>query len=73
MSSMSGSSEDLCYGSTITKLYNFFQCGDCLYTSESDVDTRQILTYKDGHRAERVSLLKVFETTLVFLTYLTSL
>ena len=34
---------------------NFFQCGDRLYTSESDVYRRQILTYKDGPRAERVN------------------
>ena len=32
----------------------FFQCGDRLYASESDVYRRQILTYKDGPRAERV-------------------
>ena len=31
----------------------FFQCGDCLYTSESDVYRRQILTYKHASRAER--------------------
>ena len=31
-----------------------FQCGDRLYTSESDVNRRQILTYKIGPRAERV-------------------
>ena len=29
-----------------------FQRGDRLYTSESDVCRRQILTYKDGPRAE---------------------
>ena len=28
--------------------------GDRLYTSKSDVYRRQILTYKDGPRAERV-------------------
>ena len=28
---------------------------DDLYTSESDVYIRQILTYKDGPRAERVN------------------
>ena len=33
----------------------FFQCGDRLYTSESAVYRRQILTYKDGPRAERVN------------------
>ena len=31
-----------------------FQCEACLYTSESDVCSSQILTYKDGPRAERV-------------------
>ena len=31
-----------------------FQCGDRLYTSESDVYRRQILTYEDGPRTERV-------------------
>ena len=30
----------------------FFQCGDRLYKSESDAYRRQILTYKDGPRAE---------------------
>ena len=33
-----------------------FQCGDRLYTSESDVYRRQILTYKDGPRAKRVDV-----------------
>ena len=32
----------------------FLQCGDRLYTSESDVYRRQILTYKDGPRTERL-------------------
>ena len=36
------------------KICSFFQCGDRLYTSESDVYRRQILTYEDGPRAERV-------------------
>ena len=31
-----------------------FLCGDRLYTSESDVYRRQILTYRDRPRAERV-------------------
>ena len=35
-------------------MFYFFQSGDRLYTSESDVYRRQILTYKDGPRAERV-------------------
>ena len=36
------------------EIFNFFQCEDRLYTSESDVYRRQILTYKDGPRTERV-------------------
>ena len=36
------------------KCFYFFQCGDRLHTSESDVYRRQILTYKDGPRTERV-------------------
>ena len=36
------------------EIFNFFQCEDRLYTSESDVYRRQILTYKDSPRAERV-------------------
>ena len=31
-----------------------FQCGDRLYTSESDVCRCHILTYKDGPRTERI-------------------
>ena len=34
----------------------FFQCGDRLYSSESDVYRRQILTYKEGPRTERVNM-----------------
>ena len=37
------------------EIFNFFQCGDRLYTSESDVC--KIITYKDGPRAERVKAL----------------
>ena len=33
-----------------------FQRGDRLYTSKSDVCRRQILTYKDGPRAERIKI-----------------
>ena len=36
------------------QIFQFFQCGDRLYTSESDVYRRQILTSKDGPRTERV-------------------
>ena len=47
--------------------FKFFQCGDRLYTSESDVCRRQILTYKDGPRTERVKsekvLMNIFEPT----------
>ena len=35
-------------------MFKFFQCWDPVYTSEFDVYRRQILTYKDGPRAERV-------------------
>ena len=43
----------LCYWSTA--IGNIFQQGSCLYTSESDFCRHQILTYRDGPRAERVS------------------
>ena len=33
----------------------FFQRGDDLYTSESEVYRRHILTYKDGPRTERAA------------------
>ena len=33
-----------------------YQRGDRLYTSESDVCRRQILTYKDGPRTERIKI-----------------
>ena len=33
---------------------NSLSAGDILYTPESEVYRRQILTYKDGPRAERV-------------------
>ena len=36
-----------------------FQCGDRLYTSESDVNRRQILTYKDGPRTEGMRLFPI--------------
>ena len=36
------------------EIFYFFPCGDRLYTPESDVYRRQILTYKDGPRTERV-------------------
>ena len=36
-----------------------FQCGGRLYTSESDVHRRQILTYKDGPRTERIQIFLV--------------
>ena len=35
-------------------IFYFFQWGDSLYTSESDVYRCQILTYKDDPRTERV-------------------
>ena len=36
------------------RYFNSFSAEDRLYTSESDVYRRQILTYKDGPRNERV-------------------
>ena len=33
-----------------------FQYGDRFYTSESDVCRRQILTYKDDPRTERIKI-----------------
>ena len=35
---------------------NINQRGDRLYTSESDVYRRQILTYKDGPRGGRIEI-----------------
>ena len=35
-------------------IFKVFQCGDRLYTSESGVYRRQILTYKDDPRTEKV-------------------
>ena len=43
----------LAYG--LYKYFQFFQRVDRLYMSESDVYRRQILTDKDGPRAERVN------------------
>ena len=39
------------------EIFQFFQRGDRLYTSESDVYRRRILMYKDGPHAERVKTL----------------
>ena len=38
----------------------FFQCGDSLYTSETDVYRPLILTYKEGPRTERVKPFYLF-------------
>ena len=47
------------------EIFQFFQCGDRVYTSESDVCRRQILTYKDGPRTERFNnSYSVIETTV---------
>ena len=37
-----------------TFFLKFFQCGDRIYTSESDVYRRQIMISKDGPCAKRV-------------------
>ena len=36
------------------EIFYFFQCRRRLYTSESDVCRRQILTHKDGRHTEKV-------------------
>ena len=46
--------EYLCYVSTVTMFFLFLSARGRLQTSESDVSRRQILTSKDGPRAERV-------------------
>ena len=43
-------------------IYQFFQHGGRLWTSESDVCRRQILTSKVGPRAERVRLINIIGT-----------
>ena len=50
----SDSFEYLCCGSKAVRSILFFQRGDRLYASESDVC--KIQTYKDGLRAERVKI-----------------
>ena len=40
------------------EIIHFFQCGDRLYTSESDVYRRQTLTHKDDPRAERLKWMR---------------
>ena len=54
------------YGMSVRPLDMFFQCGNRLYTSESDVYRRQILTHKDSPRTERVKVLSTgsFNATL---------
>ena len=53
---VSASFEYLCYGSTAIKNILILSVRNRLYTSESHVYKRQILTYKDGPRAERVKV-----------------
>ena len=48
--------EYICYRSTVIGNILIFLVRGRLYTSESDVYRRQILTYKDGPRTERVNL-----------------
>ena len=48
--------EYLCYRSKTTMRILILPVRDRLYTSESEVYRRQILTYKDGPRAERVKI-----------------
>ena len=42
------------------EIFEFCERGNRLYTSESAVYRRQILTYKQGTRAERAGLAKLF-------------
>ena len=58
--------EYLCYRSTVNRNILFFQCEDRLYTSESDVYRRQILTYKDGSALKGLNnyLCQIFLTVL---------
>ena len=44
----------------------FFQCGDRLYTSESDFHRSYYLTYKKGQRAERVDIYYTTRTELLY-------
>ena len=41
-------------GLHVVEIFYFLHCGDRLYTSECDICGRQILTYKNGPRAETV-------------------
>ena len=47
-------------------IYKFFQCGDRLYTSESDDHRRQILTSKVNPHAVRVNPYPAVTTIFVF-------
>ena len=51
---LSDSFKYLCYESTAIRNILLSQCRGRLYTSESDVYRRQILTYKDGPRAVKI-------------------
>ena len=51
---LSESFKYICYGSAAIRNMLIFSARDRLYTSGSDVYRRQILTYKDGPRTERV-------------------
>ena len=49
-------------GSTVIINILLFQCGDRLWTSESDVYRRQILTFNVGPRTESVQSTSYIET-----------
>ena len=57
MLALSASFKYLCYGSTAIVNILFLSGWGRLYTSESNVYRRQILTYKGGPLAERVKIL----------------
>ena len=56
MSALFDSFEYLCYGSTAIINISILLVRNQLYTSESDVYRRPILTYKDDRRAVRVNV-----------------
>ena len=56
-------------GIGLLEIFLLFQCGDRLYTLETDVHRRQILTYKDGPRAERVDMSKLLHGYLYKLLF----
>ena len=62
--------EYLSYGFADIIYFLLFHCGDRLYTSESDVYRRQILTYKDGPCADMVKHMAIlFVIICIFISF----